>query len=340
MSKHIEARDIIFLQVAENGLVKEGVIDPHSVDSNFGKTNFLGVGKVPKEVLTHMDALLYKFVPEKWRGQSSQLIRIEAKMCSEGVHIIEIEQRPCGLGVFMEACKRFSVSADTGVRLNEITVLHSAGRIKEGVFFSDEHLFTDNIFQWDNPREVSNLIIRSREDERIPHWLNARFCSETPPRMFLLRRNADKATTYRSLSVPYRIFPFYRGDARVSFTAHVKKSLSQVLHDFKCRRCVVKPRRGSRAREVTTLNIADIYGLNKRSGIVRSLRKVPKDYVIQPYYRGIHEQTGVCHLYRLFYRKTEQGWQHVGGFLTLDSLKTAKMIVHGHERTKNILIVP
>jgi len=112
------------------------------------------------------------------------------------------------------------------------------------------------------------------------------------------------------------------------------------LQVLKTLRCVVKPRRGSRAREVATLNLIEIFKLSGRSQIVKNIRKNPREYVIQPYYRGVEEGEGVCHLYRLFYVKTENGWQYLGGFLALDDLQVAKMIVHGSERVKNILIVP
>ena len=337
---YIESMDIVFLDIAERGLIDESMIDPCIVESNFGKTHFLGIGKAPKKVLSHTDDLLQKFSPEKWRRQSTQLIRVEVKMCPESIHLIEIEQRPCGLGIFIEACKRFSVPVDIGSALHEVTVLHSAGRMKGEVFTSDEHLFTDNIFQWDKPRDVSQIIIRSREDEKIPHWLNSVFYGDTKPKMFLLRRNADKIATYKNLDVPHRIFPTQLEDSRIAFPAYVKQTLIRTLQDFRCRRCVLKPRRGSRAREVAVLSPTSIYNLNEKSGIVKSVQESPESYVLQPYYRGVHETKNVCHLYRLFYRKTKHGWQHVGGFLTLDNIRESKMIVHRHERARNILIVP
>lgn len=338
--QYIEPTDIHFLSVAEDGLIDESVIDPFVIESNFGFTHFLGVGKAPKEVLSYTSGLLKQFSAEKWRKQSTQIIRVETKMCSNGVHLIEIEQRPCGLGVFMEACRRFSMSVNIKIALQEITVLHSPGRVKEGVFFSDEHLFTDNIFPWEMPRDVHHLVIRSREDEKVPHWLNSIFYGATPPKMFLLRRNADKVAVYRNLNIPHRVLPGYPEDENIVFTEHVKQTLLNTLQDFGCQRCVIKPRRGSRAREVATFSPTEIQSLTKRSRVVKNLRRYRDNYIIQPYHRGIHEEKNVCHLYRIFYRKTERGWHPIGGFAALDNLKESGMIVHGHERVKNILIVP
>ena len=342
MSQYVESTDILFLDIAERGLIDSNNIDPCVIKSNFGETHFLGAGKAPKEVLSYTDGLLEKFTPERWRGQATQLIRVEVKACPKGVRLIEIEQRPCGLGVFLEACKRYTIEPpfDIAERLNEVTVLHSVGRTRGGVFFSDEHLFTESIFRREVPRHVHHLIIRSREDEKVPHWLNSRFHSEAPPRMFLLRRNADKVATYKNLDVPHKVFPTYSEGARVPFLMYVKKTMLQTLQDFQCKRCVIKPRRGSRAREVITMNGIEMFNLNKHSEVVRGVQKSAEEYVLQPYYKGMHEEEGVGHLYRLFYIKGGHSWLYIGGFLTLDDLEASKMIVRRNERARSILVTP
>ena len=313
---------------------------PFFIQSNFGSTNFLGTGQAPKRVLTDIEFLLEQFNPERWCGQATKIIRVEAKVCPHMTALIEIEQRPAGLGVFLEAGKRMNIVPRMDVNLEKTTVLYSVGRTKNGVFLSDEHLFTQHIFPWDESRDIETdfLVIRAREDEVMPHWLLLEFTSPVSksPTMLLLRRNADKAKVYADLDLPHKIFP-EKLDDTISHASYVKEVFMNAAGLFGTNRIVLKPRRGSRAREVSIIDISGEHmrGINGKSQIVKNIRKHQQEYVLQPYYKGICEDDqGMCHLYRMFFIAEKSRWRYIGGFLALDH----QNIVHGANHVQNILL--
>ena len=313
-----------------------------SIKSNFGRTNFIGVGETPKSVLSEVDDLLQQFIPGNRWGQPPHIIRVEVKMCLEGTQLIEVEQQPAGIGIFIEAGNKVFAKVDFRIAMEEITVLYSEGRTtRSGTIHSDDHLFTDRIHPWKMPRDITgSFIVRSRSDETNPDWLKVLL--EKPPenrKMLLPTGGIDKAATYKNLGLPHCVFSKYTDGSTLS-PKKIKQILFRTLRDFKVRRVVLKPRTGTRAWQVVTLGHQEIAGIHKRSQIVSNLKRNPDEYVLQPYYRGAFEKvTGICHLYRLFYVQNIAGWQYVGGILALDDTRKSKMVVHGGEEVKHILLL-
>ena len=325
-------------------LVNNAEEHPFSIKSNFGTTQFIGVGQTPKNVLSKVDDLLQGFLPDNKWGQQLHIIRVEVKLCPEGVQLIEIEQQPTGVGIFLKASEKGFSKQAFGVVMKEVTVLYSEGRTKNGAIHSDDHLFTDKLFRWEEYRDtVGPIIVRSRDNEKLPDWLRESLEKTKGVNLLMPIGGIDKAATYKKIGLPHLVFPDKPNESQ-PFPKFIKQTLFNAMRVFKVRRVILKPRMeprmGIRGHQVS-FGHNEIMGIKARSKTTKNLKKNPNRYVLRPYHKGVYEkEVSVSHLYQLFYVQEVSNRRYLGGTLALDDLMpSSKMVVHNRERVRHILLV-
>lgn len=337
------------MNIKRTGLLQVLTEEPYNevdlkVSSNFGETKIIGVAECGSDVLHATKNYLHNFKPEEWHGQTTQIVRVEMKMCDRGPRLIEVEQRPAGIGIFLAAFEDLSLSPRPffGTNLARCAIFYSPGRTKRGRPFSDEHLFSKRLFMW-NRREQEirgaikrseSIIVRSREDEEMPDSLLRTFLQEEAIEKFLLlRRNGDKRKVAEDLDLPHQtLSPLDKTSLLV------KHRLSEITAMWP-EGVVVKPRRGSRSREVRKVPRK----IKGSSRVVRALRKNPEAYIFEPYHQGVGEiEHRIVHLFRLFFIRTRNGsgWQYVGGFLMLGDMASGRsgQLITGSDQMSHILL--
>ena len=327
------------------------------IQTGFGPLRCIGFAQMPNRYIRAAWDMLQDASEDDALGEYP-FMRVEMKMDAlRSLDLIEIEQKPCGLGAVIEAHRRYvgrrqrdiihMVRELAELMLEKTVVLYSPGRTAGAECHSDDHLFAKTVpwhphNRWKEAvRADTPVIIRSREDEEHPECLTEALKEEMTDNLIMPLHEPEKYPVLKRYGAKLFNITDLRERSQktgISIANQVRNTLTEICDVHDVDRVVLKPNTGTRAFRVHVMAKGEIAAITRGSSRIREIHRPYSGHpVAQPYITGIGEKrTGIYHVIRIFFVRDRRGeFYPIGGFVVLSR---SGCIVHGGTDTSFCLL--